>query len=199
MSEGAVDAGSILVTGATGRLGRAVLARALLSHRAARVIALSRDERKQAALRRALASEFDGAHLSRLRFFLGDVRDRTRLELAFRGVDLIIHAAALNDVAAAEYNPSESIATNILGAERHLGEPVQQRQARDRNLDARRLRASELKRGNPPSGGEELRGGEQSFRRLGYALLGAASSDLLGHPDSSRSGHALSFWRRRRR
>jgi UDP-N-acetylglucosamine 4,6-dehydratase len=64
-----------------------------------------------------LAEKFDAATLGCMRFFLGDVRDRERLSLAFRGVDIVIHAAALKQVPAAEYNPSECIHTNVLGAE----------------------------------------------------------------------------------
>ncbi len=64
-----------------------------------------------------LAERFDKAKLNKLRFFLGDVRDRERLTLALRGVDVVIHAAALKQVPAAEYNPSECIHTNVIGAE----------------------------------------------------------------------------------
>jgi UDP-N-acetylglucosamine 4,6-dehydratase len=64
-----------------------------------------------------LAERFGPEKLARLRFFIGDVRDRERLTLALRGVDLVIHAAALKQVPAAEYNPSECIHTNVLGAE----------------------------------------------------------------------------------
>src|SRR4051812_9179 len=63
------------------------------------------------------AERYGPEKLSAMRFFLGDVRDRDRLELAFRGVDLVVHAAALKQVPAAEYNPSECIQTNVMGAE----------------------------------------------------------------------------------
>ena len=63
------------------------------------------------------ASAFSPADYGRMRFFLGDVRDRERLTLALRGVDFVIHAAALKQVPAAEYNPFECIHTNVLGAE----------------------------------------------------------------------------------
>src|SRR3569623_3835824 len=78
---------------------------------------LSRDELKQFVMKCELEEQFSQDKLGKLRFFLGDVRDRQRLQLAFRGVDIVIHAAALKQVPAAEYNPSECIATNIPGAE----------------------------------------------------------------------------------
>jgi len=75
-------------------------------------IVLSRDEMKQGEMANAFK------HDSRLRFFLGDVRDRDRLHRAFQGVDVVIHAAALKQVPAAEYNPFEFVKTNILGAQK---------------------------------------------------------------------------------
>lgn len=102
---------SILITGGTGSFGQAC-ARALLAKRnPARVIILSRDELKQYEMAQQF-TEFDN-----IRFFLGDVRDKDRLYRAFRGVDIVIHAAALKQVPAAEYNPFEVIKTNILGAQ----------------------------------------------------------------------------------
>ena len=78
-----------------------------------RVVIFSRDELKQYEMEQSFSSEQN----ARLRFFIGDVRDRERLELAMRGVDYVIHAAALKQVPAAEYNPFECIHTNVLGAE----------------------------------------------------------------------------------
>ena len=78
-----------------------------------RMIVFSRDEFKQFEMQRQLS----GPHLESLRFFIGDVRDRDRLELAMREVDYVIHAAALKHVPAAEYNPMEYIHTNVYGAE----------------------------------------------------------------------------------
>ena len=102
---------SILITGGTGSFGqkfvRAVLER--YSHK--RVIVYSRDELKQYEMK-----EHKDFQNSALRFFLGDVRDRERLYLAMRDVDFVIHAAALKQVPAAEYNPHEFIKTNVDGA-----------------------------------------------------------------------------------
>jgi UDP-N-acetylglucosamine 4,6-dehydratase/5-epimerase len=108
---------SVLITGGTGSFGRKLVHTLLEHHDPKKVIIFSRDELKQYDMRGELEEVFSGDKLSKLRFFLGDVRDRNRLELAFRGVDIVIHAAALKQVPAAEYNPSEFIATNINGAE----------------------------------------------------------------------------------
>src|SRR5919201_4593091 len=104
---------SILVTGGTGSFGRQFIRTVLRRFRPARVIVFSRDELKQSDM----AEEFPPARYSAIRFFLGDVRDEQRLEMAFRGVDVVIHAAALKQIPAAEYNPFECIHTNVLGAE----------------------------------------------------------------------------------
>ena len=107
----------VLITGGTGSFGHQMVETLLTAYAPKKVIILSRDELKQYEMRNRLAQMFDASQMNRLRFFLGDVRDRQRLELAFRGVDIVIHAAALKQVPAAEYNPSEFIATNINGAE----------------------------------------------------------------------------------
>ncbi len=108
---------TVLITGGTGSFGRKMVQTLLRDFDPKKVIILSRDELKQYEMRGELEEMFSADKLSRLRFFLGDVRDRNRLELAFRSVDIVIHAAALKQVPAAEYNPSECIATNISGAE----------------------------------------------------------------------------------
>lgn len=102
---------SILVTGGTGSFGKAFIRRLLAVDNPRRVIVYSRDELKQYEM----MPEFEGD--GRMRFFLGDVRDADRLKMAFRGVDFVVHAAALKQVPAAEYNPMECIKTNIHGAE----------------------------------------------------------------------------------
>ena len=102
---------SVLITGGTGSFGRQFVATALEHANPRRLIVLSRDEVKQAEM----AQQF--GHDPRLRFFLGDVRDRDRLRRAFRDVDVVVHAAALKQVPAAEYNPFEFIKTNVIGAE----------------------------------------------------------------------------------
>jgi UDP-N-acetylglucosamine 4,6-dehydratase len=106
----------ILVTGGTGSFGRRFVETAL-GHSPRKLIIYSRDELKQSEMQADLAERFGPEKMSSLRFFIGDVRDRQRLILAMRGVDIVIHAAALKQVPAAEYNPSECIATNITGAE----------------------------------------------------------------------------------
>lgn len=107
---------SILITGGTGSFGRAFVSRLLVGATLPkRLIIFSRDEQKQ----EALAHEWigDKEKFECLRFFIGDVRDAERLELAMRSVDYVIHAAALKIVPIAEYNPFECILTNVHGAE----------------------------------------------------------------------------------
>ena len=112
-----LDGKVILVTGGTGSFGRRFIETVLARHAPRKLIVYSRDELKQSEMQIDLAERFPAETLSRMRFFLGDVRDRERLTLALRGVDIVIHAAALKQVPAAEYNPSECIHTNIMGAE----------------------------------------------------------------------------------
>jgi UDP-N-acetylglucosamine 4,6-dehydratase len=102
---------SILVTGGTGSFGKAFLQRVLTEHNPARVAVFSRDELKQYELRQTYGDD------QRVRFFLGDIRDRDRLRLAMHGVDYVVHAAALKQVDTAEYNPMEYVKTNVLGSE----------------------------------------------------------------------------------
>jgi len=107
--------GSILITGATGSFGRAMVRRLLEESMVSRIVILSRDEFKQYQMEQELREA--GNDIARLRFFLGDVRDQPRLEMAMMGIDTVVHAAALKQVPAAEYNPFECIHTNVLGAE----------------------------------------------------------------------------------
>lgn len=103
----------ILITGGTGSLGKK-LTRLILDHtRDATVVIYSRDEFKQYEMEQTFTTE----HRRRLRFFLGDVRDLPRLKRALAGVNAIIHASALKQVPAAEYNPFEFVKTNVLGAQ----------------------------------------------------------------------------------
>jgi UDP-N-acetylglucosamine 4,6-dehydratase len=104
---------SILITGGTGSFGRAFLAKLLSTAQPRRVVVFSRDELKQYEMQQH--PRFSG--IEKLRFFIGDVRDYDRLHLAMRDIDTVIHAAALKQVPAAEYNPMECIKTNIHGAE----------------------------------------------------------------------------------
>jgi UDP-N-acetylglucosamine 4,6-dehydratase/5-epimerase len=112
-----LDGKVILVTGGTGSFGKKFIETVLERAKPRKLIVYSRDELKQSEMQIDLAEKFGPETLSAMRFFLGDVRDRERIQLAFRGVDVVIHAAALKQVPAAEYNPSECIHTNVLGAE----------------------------------------------------------------------------------
>lgn len=105
---------SILITGGTGSFGKAFV-RAVLDHcpKVKRLVVFSRDELKQFEMQQ----EFPLEQYPALRFFIGDVRDERRLRRALEGIDTVVHAAALKQVPAAEYNPFEFIKTNIMGAQ----------------------------------------------------------------------------------
>ena len=104
------DNKSVLITGGTGSFGRKYVRTLLEQHKPRRIIVFSRDELKQYEM----SQEFSAPQM---RYFIGDVRDPERLRQAMRGVDFAIHAAALKQVPAAEYNPMECIKTNVHGAE----------------------------------------------------------------------------------
>lgn len=105
---------SVLITGGTGSLGKALTAHILkTSPSVKRLVIFSRDEQKQFDM----AQEYPQSEFPQLRFFIGDVRDFERLKRALRGVDFVIHAAAMKHVPIAEYNPMECVKTNVLGAE----------------------------------------------------------------------------------
>lgn len=105
---------SILITGGTGSLGKALTKHVLSKYpEVRRLIIFSRDEQKQFQM----AQEFPSQNFPQIRYFIGDVRDKERLVRAFQGVDYVIHAAAMKHVHIAEYNPDECIKTNIGGAE----------------------------------------------------------------------------------
>jgi UDP-N-acetylglucosamine 4,6-dehydratase len=104
----------ILITGGTGSFGKAFIAETLSRFPTIeRLVVYSRDELKQWELQQ----HYSESQFSQLRFFIGDVRDRDRLRRALEGIDTVVHAAALKQVPAAEYNPIEFINTNVLGAE----------------------------------------------------------------------------------
>ncbi|MFI4996087.1 MAG: UDP-N-acetylglucosamine 4,6-dehydratase (inverting) [Hyphomicrobiales bacterium] len=104
---------SILVTGGTGSFGQAFIKEVVRRFEPARLIVFSRDELKQYEMSRDPLLKGNKA----MRFFIGDVRDEARLEMALRDVEIVIHAAALKQVSAAEYNPFECIRTNVIGAQ----------------------------------------------------------------------------------
>jgi len=104
---------SLLITGGTGSLGNELIKIFLKNFKLKRLIIFSRDELKQSEMIKAYSKKDPR---SILRFFIGDVRDLERLKFAMRGVDFVIHAAALKHVDLAEYNPMEYVNTNILGA-----------------------------------------------------------------------------------
>ena len=105
------DNASILITGGTGSLGESLVEYFLSKTNSRRVVVFSRDELKQQNMRIKFNDN------SRLRWFLGDIRDLERLKRAFHGVDFVVHAAALKQVDTGEYNPMEFIKTNIIGSQ----------------------------------------------------------------------------------
>lgn len=104
---------TIMITGGTGSFGKSMVRELLSHHKPKKVIVFSRDEYRQSEMMR----EFPIETYRNLRFFIGDVRDANRLEIAMRDVDIVVHAAAIKHVTIAEYNPLECIRTNVGGAE----------------------------------------------------------------------------------
>ena len=113
----------ILITGGTGSFGKKCTEIILKKYKPKKIIIFSRDELKQFEMQNS--DEF--ATLNRklkLRYFIGDVRDLPRLKLAMNNVDIVIHAAALKQVPACEYNPFEAVKTNIIGAQNVIGAAI---------------------------------------------------------------------------
>lgn len=110
---------TILITGGTGSFGKNFTKFLLKSTSVKKIIIFSRDELKQSQMRAEINDK-------RLRFFLGDVRDLPRLERAFNGVDMVVHAAALKQVPTLEYNPFEAVKTNILGSQNVIEAAIDQ-------------------------------------------------------------------------
>ncbi len=106
-----LDNSSVLITGGTGSLGKALIKYFMENTKVRRIAIYSRDELKQHNLRNEIGED------ERLRWFIGDIRDLERLKRALHGVDFVIHAAALKQVDTGEYNPMEFIKTNVLGSQ----------------------------------------------------------------------------------
>jgi UDP-N-acetylglucosamine 4,6-dehydratase len=117
---GIFDGASVLVTGGTGSFGKRFVQALLETGSPRRVVVFSRDELKQFEMQQAYPNE------TRLRFFIGDVRDSARLNRAFHGIDFVVHAAALKQVPAAEYNPFEAVKTNVHGAQNVIDAAIDQ-------------------------------------------------------------------------
>ncbi len=108
---------SILITGGTGSFGKKFIELIFERYNPRRVVIYSRDEYKQFHVRNMFSKKLTQEQMAKLRFFIGDVRDKERLFRAFKGIDYVIHAAAMKQVPACEYNPFEAIKTNIHGAQ----------------------------------------------------------------------------------
>ena len=106
-----LEGSSVLITGGTGSLGKALINYLLKNTTVQRIVIFSRDELKQHDLRNEIGEN------SRLRWFLGDIRDLERLKRALHGIDFVVHAAALKQVDTGEYNPMEFVKTNIIGSQ----------------------------------------------------------------------------------
>lgn len=112
----------ILITGGTGSFGKKFCEIVLARYRPHKLIIFSRDELKQHEMRQV----YPDTPGSAIRYFIGDVRDRDRLSRAFRGVDIVVHAAALKQVPACEYNPFEAVQTNVMGAKNVIDAAIEQ-------------------------------------------------------------------------
>ena len=117
-----LDGKNILITGGTGSFGKKATQIILKRYQPRRLIIFSRDELKQFEMSQTFPLSKHGC----IRYFIGDVRDKERLNRAFQGVDYVIHAAALKQVPAAEYNPFEAVKTNILGAQNVINVAIDQ-------------------------------------------------------------------------
>ena len=107
---------TLLITGGTGSFGKEFSKELLKNSKFKKIIIFSRDEFKQDLMRKEFTAEFGVEKMKQMRFFIGDVRNKDRLTRAFTGVDIVIHAAAMKQVPACEYNPTEAIKTNVNGA-----------------------------------------------------------------------------------
>jgi len=110
------DSKAILITGGTGSFGKEFTGELLKNYDFRKIVIFSRDEFKQDIMKKEFINRYGLEKMKKIRFFIGDVRDKERLIRAFNGIDIIIHAAAMKQVPACEYNPTEAIKTNINGA-----------------------------------------------------------------------------------
>jgi UDP-N-acetylglucosamine 4,6-dehydratase len=159
---------TVLLTGGTGSFGTAFIDAVLQRDDPHSVRVFSRDELKQSEVQRRFADD------DRLRFLIGDVRDLPRLVLACRGVDVIIHAAAMKQVPACEYNPFEAVQTNVIGAENVVTAaiendvPLTLALSTDKAVNRQSLRRHKARRR------EDHRAGKRVRRGLSVALRGCA-------------------------
>lgn len=116
------DDSVILITGGTGSFGKKFIEIVLQTYSPKKIIIFSRDELKQHEMRH----RFPDNPGSPVRYFIGDIRDKDRLNRAFRGVDIVVHAAALKQVPACEYNPFEAVLTNVIGAKNVIDAAIDQ-------------------------------------------------------------------------
>lgn len=107
---------NILITGGTGSFGKSFVNEIIPKYDFNKIVILSRDEFKQDVMRKELVAKYGVDVVNKVRFFIGDIRDQERLRRAFKGIDIVIHAAAMKQVPACEYNPNEAIKTNVVGA-----------------------------------------------------------------------------------
>ena len=112
-----LDNASILITGGTGSFGKKFIEMIFKNYNPRRIVIYSRDEYKQFVVRNMFSRKLTSEQMSKLRFFIGDVRDKDRLYRALKDIDYVIHAAAMKQVPACEYNPFEAIKTNRHGAQ----------------------------------------------------------------------------------
>jgi UDP-N-acetylglucosamine 4,6-dehydratase/5-epimerase len=114
---------SVLITGGTGSFGKKFLETVLKRFKPKKLVIFSRDELKQYEMQK---DPFFSKHAETIRYLIGDVRDSERLHRAFHGIDIVVHAAALKQVPAMEYNPFEAIKTNVIGAENIINAAIDQ-------------------------------------------------------------------------